>query len=353
MSKLETWLHICMGYTRKPRSASKYQSWCLCRLHRFKLSRLEGFCYLIHSNQSSILLVCRSWFNTIPRRMFSPSENPHRISLESPLLAPRSYIFKSFKQMAVYLCVQNYQQVSRSSHQSLWPFQSCKQRHLRPVRPASPWGPPMMNLPEGLMCKCLQRKTWYRWRAKGKNRCLGKKLLASNTTSAKRTSTICNKKASRNLHFITHILRKARGVLAGCNDMNLWRVLFRLSRISPTHPWCSDEWQLFLLLYPSILYWLNVCDTRINAELCTYIAHERWCSWLYLPTLWTAKWNYKANSIEDQLLSVSEIVELFRPQFAWSKCILPVSKQLNFTYISHKPIHEIIPVKVRVAAVEW
>merc|ERR1719375_3005000 len=25
---------------------------------------------------------------------------------------------------------------------------------LRPVRPASPWGPPMMNLPDGLMCKC-------------------------------------------------------------------------------------------------------------------------------------------------------------------------------------------------------
>merc|ERR1712050_612539 len=26
---------------------------------------------------------------------------------------------------------------------------------LRPVRPASPCGPPMMNLPEGLMCKCV------------------------------------------------------------------------------------------------------------------------------------------------------------------------------------------------------
>merc|ERR1711998_617665 len=24
---------------------------------------------------------------------------------------------------------------------------------LRPVRPASPWGPPMMNFPDGLMCK--------------------------------------------------------------------------------------------------------------------------------------------------------------------------------------------------------
>ena len=146
---------------------------------------------------------------------------------------------------------------------------------------------------------------------------------------------------------------KARGVLAGCNDMNLWRVLLGLSRISPTHPWCSDEWQLFLLLYPSILYWLNGSDTWINVELCAYIVHEWWCFWLSLATLWTAKWNYKANSIKYQLLSVSEIVELFRPQFAWSKCILPVSKQLNFTYISHKPMHEIIPVKVRVAAVEW
>ena len=199
MSKPETWLHTRMGYTRKPRSTSKYQSWCLCRLHRFKLSRLEGFCYLIHSNQSSILLVCRSGFNTIPRKIFSPSENPHRTSLESPLLAPRSYIFKCFKQMAVYLCVQNYQQVSRSSHQSLWTFQSCKQRHLRPVRPASPWGPPMMNLPEGLMCKCLQRNgVVQKVKGQGKEHMSWEKLLASNTTSAKRTSsTICNKKASR------------------------------------------------------------------------------------------------------------------------------------------------------------
>merc|ERR1712070_994407 len=26
---------------------------------------------------------------------------------------------------------------------------------LRPVRPASPWGPPMMNFPEGLMWRCV------------------------------------------------------------------------------------------------------------------------------------------------------------------------------------------------------
>jgi len=73
-------------------------------------------------------------------------------------------------------------------------------------------------------------------KGQGKEHMSWEKLLANNTTSAKRTSTICNKKASRNLHFITHILRKARGVLAGCNDMNLWRVLLGLSRISPTHP---------------------------------------------------------------------------------------------------------------------
>lgn len=232
--------------------------------------------YILISQVYSILLVCRAWFNTIPRKIFSPSENPHRTSLESPLLAPRSYIFKCSKQMAIYLCVQNYQQVSRSSHQSLWTFQSCKQRHLRPVRPASPWGPPMMNLPEGLMCKCLQRKTLFpRWRAKGKNTCLGKNYWQTTRLRRKEHQQFARRRHQEIYTSLPIYWEKARGVLAGCNDMNLWRVLLGLSRISPTHPWCSDEWQLFLLQYPSILYWLNVCDTWINVELCAYIVHER------------------------------------------------------------------------------
>lgn len=256
-------------------STSKYQSWCLCRLHRSKLSRLEGFCYLIHSNQSSILLVSRSWFNTIPRKIFSPSENPHRTSLESPLWAPRSYIFKCFKQVAVYLCMQNYQQVSRSSHQSPWPFQSCKQRHLRPVRPASPWGPPMMNLPEGLMCKCLQRKTLYRWRAKGKEHMSWEKLLASNTTSAKRTSTICNKKASRNLHFMTHILRKARG---GFSWMQWYESPEGVARAFPnfTHA-------------PMMKWWVTIVPSTvsINSVLAQCLWYMTKCRIVYIYCAWT------------------------------------------------------------------
>lgn len=188
---------------------------------------------------------------------------------------------------------------------------------------------------------------------KGKNTCLGKNYWQATRLRRKEHQQFATRRHQEIYTSWPIYWEKPEEVLAGCNDMNLRRVLLGLSRISPTHPWWSDEWQLFLLPYPSILYWLNVCDTWLNAELCTYIAHERWCSWLYLPTLWSAKWNYKANSIEYQLLSVSEIVELFRPQFAWSKSILPVSKQLNLTYVSHKPIHEILSVKVRVAAVEW